>query len=52
MTSSALIDLSNRLGPVHRPDAAERATIRANIAARFGAEDAALLIEALGVRDA
>lgn len=49
MTSSTLIDLSDRLGEVHRPDAAERAVIRANVFARFGRDDAVLLIEALGV---
>ena len=48
MTSSALIDLSDRLGEVHRPDAAERAVIRANVFARFRPADAELLIDALG----
>ena len=49
MTSSALVRLSDQIPTVHRPDASERATIRANVLARFRPDDAELLIEALGV---
>ena len=49
MNNTDIRDLSDSLGPCPRPTPSERATIRSNIFRRFRAEDAELLIEALGV---
>ena len=49
MNNTDIRDLSDALGPTHRPSVAERRLIRANVLRRFRAEDAELLIEALGV---
>ena len=49
MNNTDIRDLSDSLGPTHRPDAAERATIRANVFARFRPEQVELIIDALGV---
>lgn len=49
MNNTDIRDLSDALGKTHRPTVAERTLIRSNCHRRFRAEDAELLIEALGV---